>query len=62
LLTRRVLAFVTSARNVAVALLVANTTFPQTDADVGIMVFAVAMLIADIALAAYWKQSAPMPV
>ena len=61
LLTRRVLAFVTSARNVAVALLVANTTFPRTDADVGIMVFAVAMLIADIALAAYWKRSAPEP-
>ena len=61
LLTRRVLAFVTSARNVAVALLVADTTFPQTDADVSIMVFAVTMLIADIALAAYWKQSTPAP-
>jgi len=61
LLTRRVLAFVTSARNVAVALLVAETIFPRTDADVGIMVFAVAMLIADIALAAYWKESAMEP-
>ena len=61
LLTRRVLAFVTSARNVAVALLVAETIFPRTDADIGIMVFAVAMLIADIALAAYWKQSTLEP-
>ena len=61
LLTRRVLAFVTSARNVAVALLVADTTFPRTDADVGILVFAVAMLIGDIALAAYWKRSVLVP-
>jgi predicted Na+-dependent transporter len=61
LLTRRVLAFVTSARNVAVALLVVETTFPQMDADVSVLVFAVTMLITDIALAAYWKRSAPTP-
>jgi BASS family bile acid:Na+ symporter len=54
--TRRLLAVVTSARNVPVALLIAETTFHETSSAMGVIVFALTMVIADIALAAYWTR------
>jgi BASS family bile acid:Na+ symporter len=54
--TRRMLAITTSARNVPVALLIAETTFHETSAAMGVIVFALTMVIADIALAAYWTR------
>lgn len=55
-LSRRVLAVTTSARNVAVAMLIAATTFPGTGVDVGVMAYAVVMLVVDVALVAYWNR------
>ena len=53
---RRMLAITTSARNVPVALLIAGTTFHDTSADMGVIVYALVMVVADIALATYWTR------
>ena len=60
LLTRRVLAFTTSARNVAVALLITATTFPDLIADISIILYAVVMIAVDILLVIYWQKEKPV--
>ena len=57
LLTRRVMAFTSSARNVAVALLIVSTTMPFLVADISIILYAVVMIFVDILLVMYWQKS-----
>jgi BASS family bile acid:Na+ symporter len=56
LLTRRVMAFTSSARNVAVALLIVSTTMPNLVADISIILYMVIMIIVDIFLVMYWQK------
>ncbi len=56
LLTRRVMAFTSSTRNVAVALLIVNTTLPNLVADISIILYAVLMVFIDVLLVAYWRK------
>jgi BASS family bile acid:Na+ symporter len=54
---RRVLALGTAGRNVNIALFIATSAFPASDADASIVAFAVIMLVVSLLVAWYWKRN-----
>lgn len=54
--SRRILALGTAGRNVNIALFIATSAFPETEADAGIVAFAVLMLVVSVGVAWYWGR------